>query len=79
MTKREHNPTGRKLKVRWSTKEWTPTIRVSPGNSQESAVQALDIGLDPFVYGRRKPRKRKVEAELWVRAGGRMSNRSTWR
>jgi hypothetical protein len=76
---REQNPTGRKLKVRWSTKEWTPAIRVMPEQERPSAVQALNVALDPFVFGRRKPRKRKVEPELWLRAGGRMSNRSTWR
>jgi hypothetical protein len=81
MTKREQNPTGRKLKVRWSTKEWTPTIRVMPEQNRSAAqkLQALEVVLDPFVFGRRKPRKRKAEAELWLRAGGRMSNRSTWR
>ncbi len=75
---RKQNPTGRRLKVRWSTKEWTPTIRVLPEQPAAKAL-ALDVALDPFVFGRRKPRKRRVVAELWMRAGGRMSNRSTWR
>jgi hypothetical protein len=73
---REQKPTGRRLKVRWSTKEWTPSIRVSPEQKTEG-VQALEVALDRFVYGR-KPRKRKVATELWVRAGGRMNNRTTW-
>jgi hypothetical protein len=79
MTNREQNPTGRRLKVRWSTKEWTPPIRVVPERDGAKAVQALDIALDPFVFERQKPRKRKVTPELWVRAGGRINNRSTWR
>ena len=79
MTNREQNPTGRRLKVRWSTKEWTPLIRVVPESDGAKAVHALDIALDPFVFERKKPRKRKVTPELWVRAGGRMNNRSTWR
>jgi hypothetical protein len=79
MRKREQNPTGRRLKVRWSTKEWTPTIRVLPERERVNGVQALDIALDPFVFGRREPRRRKISPELWVRAGGRTSNRSTWR
>ena len=79
MTNREQNPTGRRLKVRWSTKDWTPPIRVVPESDGAKAVHALDIALDPFVFERKKPRKRKVTPELWVRAGGRMNNRSTWR
>ena len=79
MTKREPNPTERVLKVRWSTRKWTPAIRLMPEREQGEASQALEIVLDPFVWGRRKLRKRKVAAELWVRAGGRISNRSTWR
>ena len=75
---REQKPTGRKLNVRWTTKEWTPTIRVLPEPQRADAVQALEVVLDPFVYGRRKPRKRKVDAGLWLRAGGRTNNRSTW-
>ena len=78
---REQNPTGRRLTVRWSTKKWAPPIRVlpEPGPGAVQGVQALDVALDPFVFGRRKPRRRRVSTELWVRAGGRVSNRSTWR
>ena len=78
MRKREQNPTGRKLKVRWSTKTWTPTVRVLPEREREPA-QAAAVVLDPFAFGRRKPRRRKVENGLWLKAGRRMSNRSTWR
>lgn len=78
MTMREQKPTGRKLNVRWSIREWTPTIRVLPEQKGPDAVQALEVVLDPLVYGRRKPRKRKVDPEMWLRAGGRINNRSTW-
>lgn len=77
MTRREPKPTGRKIKVRWTTEEWKPAIQFA--RQTRNGVRALDAVLDPVSFRIERQRKRKIEPELWVRAGGRIGSRSTWR
>ena len=76
---REQNPIRRKVKVRWSTEEWTPVIKVASGRESNGHLNRAEAMLDRFTFAKRKPRRKKVAAELWLRAGGRVGVRSTWR
>ena len=73
---------GKELKVRWSTEEWTPTIKlVVSALTTETQVEALTLELPLF-----KRRVRRQRPVLWTRSGARASglsgldnSRTSWR
>lgn len=79
MTRRREHPTERRLKVKWSTREWVPPIKFGPGsrNVERSALEWLP--LDPVKARKRRPATLRQVTVLWVRNGARNGSRSTWR
>jgi len=84
MTKRTANPNQRILKVRWSSEEWTPQVKIVPAREIISAIRLPIVsGAEPQGFGRRK--KRKPLSVLWVHelaprnGAARERTQSTWR
>ena len=85
MTRRTENSGGRKLNVRWSTKEWTPEIRFVEGQACRGMSAEWNLLSEIRL---RRPLIRKRRQVLLVRAPGRgvtigikgpNGSRTTWR